>query len=396
MHRWFYYILAAVAAWGVFIVLVSAMPVLGGVFTWQQAVRMALNQWLPWMVLSPLIFWFILRFPIEWTGWRWRISAHLIVGVLSVAVCTGLSDYIFVPSLPPFSRDEREFVNRPPPTGNPPFEMNRPPPPSNDAPPADFDRNRPPLWGRVRFNVPIYLTLLSLCHTLVYFRRSQQRDRRALELESQLGQARLQALRMQLHPHFLFNTLNAISTLVQTNPPAANEMIGSLGQMLRLSLDSGSTPEVPLEQELKFLDCYLEIEQIRFGDRLAIKRAIALETRGALVPTFILQPLVENAVRHGIEPSLSPGTIEISSRRDGDVLSVSICDTGVGLAEKEVAELMARNGIGLSNTKARLQSLYPNQHRFSVRNAPSGGCIAKLEMPFHTEPMSTLGVSKES
>ena len=159
---------------------------------------------------------------------------------------------------------------------------------------------------------------------------------------------------MQLHPQIQINTLNAISTLVQTNPPLGIEMIGSLGQMLRLSLDSESKPEVPLERELTFLDCYLEIEQIRFGSRLEVKRDIAPETGGALVPTFILQPLVENAVRHGIEPSLSPGTIKISARRDGDVLSVSICDTGVGLAEKEVAELAARNGIGLSNTKARL------------------------------------------
>jgi hypothetical protein len=386
--------LVAVAAWGVFIVLVSAMPVLGGVFTWQQAVRMALNQWLPWMVLSPLIFWFTLRLPIERNGWAWRISAHLIVGVMSVVACAGLSDYIIAPYLPPFGRDAREFVNRPLPSGNPPFGQSRNPLPHGEPPPPHFHDNRPPLLVRAQFNVPIYLTIVSLCHTIAYFRRSQQRGRRTLELETLLGQARLQALRMQLHPHFLFNTLNTISTLVNSNPGAAREMIGSLGQMLRLSLDSESKAEVALEQELKFLDCYLEIQQVRFGDRLKVKRNIAPDTGNALVPTFILQPLVENAIRHGIEPGLSPGTIEISAWRAADRLMISLRDTGVGLTN-DIAKTSTQNGIGIANTKARLQSLYPGQHRFSVRNASGGGCVAELEMPFHTKPISVSGVFEE-
>lgn len=395
--RWLYYVLAAGATWSAVIVLVSAMPVLGGVFTWSQSVRMTLNQWLPWIILSPLIFWFTMRFPLGWTGWQWRIPAHLAVAVLSVVACAGMSDYFLAPPAPPFSRSTRDFANPPPPMGNSPFAMNRNPSPPNGPPPMNFGSRRPPLWDRTRFNVPIYLTILSLCHAFAYFRRSQQRDRRTLELESQLGQARLQALRMQLHPHFLFNTLNAISTLVQTDPSAAGEMIGSLGQMLRLSLDNGPKPEVTLEQELKFLDCYLEIEQIRFGHRLEIKRDIDAETRVALLPTFILQPLVENAVQHGIEPDVSPGTIEINARRKNSTLSVSIHDTGVGLAEKEPAGLVTRDGIGIANTKARLQSLYPGQYHFLLRNAPpGGGCVAELEIPFHTEPISNSLVSKES
>ena len=357
---------------------------------------MSVNQWLPWLILSPLIFWFTLRFPIERTGWRWRILAHLIIAVLSMVVCAGMSHYILVPPPLPYSRDAREFALRPPPMGYPPFEPDGGPPPSDGSPPMDMNRSRPPLWARVRFNVPIYLTITSLCHALAYFRRSQQRDRHALELESQLGQARLQALRMQLHPHFLFNALNAISTLVQTHPAAAREMIGSLGQMLRLSLDSGSKLEVPLEQELKFLDCYLEIEQIRFGDRLKVIRDIAPETWPGFVPTFILQPLVENAVRHGIEPDVSPGTIEIKAWCAKGALTVTIRDSGVGLAEKERAGLTTQNGIGIANTKGRLQSLYSGQYRFSVRNATGRGCIAELEIPFHTEPLSTAGVFKES
>jgi LytS/YehU family sensor histidine kinase len=240
---------------------------------------------------------------------------------------------------------------------------------------------------RLPFYLPVYLTLTSLCHAVVYFRRSQQRDRRALELETQLGQARLQALRMQLHPHFLFNTLNAISTLVRANPEAATEMIGSLGQMLRLSLDSGAAAEVPLEQELEFLESYLEIEQIRFGDRLAVRRDIAPDIGAALVPTFILQPLVENAIRHGIEPEDAPGTLEIAARRAGDRLIIIIHDSGVGLAGETSASRSKSNGIGIPNTRARLQSLYPNAHSFAVRNSPAGGCVAELEIPFHTEPL---------
>ena len=271
------------------------------------------------------------------------------------------------------------------------------------APPPDFERNRmdagpmgfrggrhePPVYVRAGFNLPIYLTIVSLCHAFFYFRRTQQREHRALELETQLGQARLQSLRMQLQPHFLFNTLNAISTLVQTNPSVAQEMIASLGQMLRLSLDSAPNPEVPLEQELKFLDAYLEIARMRFGDRLEVRFDVAPETGDALVPTFILQPLVENAVRHGIEPGIARGTIEINVRHTGETLCLSIRDTGVGLAGEAAGG--AQNGIGIANTRARLQSLYPGRHHFVVRNAAAGGCVAELEIPFHTEPPANSG-----
>jgi LytS/YehU family sensor histidine kinase len=251
----------------------------------------------------------------------------------------------------------------------------------------------PPLWWRWQFNMPVYLVIVSLAHAFVYFRRAQQRDRRALELEAHLAQARLQALRTQLHPHFLFNTLNAISTLVHTAPNLADDMIGNLSMLLRLSLDSATEQEVPLGRELDFLDRYLDIEQIRFGQRLRIEKRIAAESRQALVPTFILQPLVENAIRHGIEPKVSPGVIKIESQRDGESLRVTISDTGVGLPE--LADPAARpvEGIGLSNTRARLQSLYPGGHQFSLHNADSGGCVAEIKLPFHTQTVSSLPIT---
>jgi len=408
MRRLLYYSLTTVLAWLGFFALASLLPVWGGILTWPQAFRMTLNHWYPWMLLTPLLVWFTLRFPIEWAGWRWRVLAHLVAGVLLVGASTWLSQYTVVPLGEDFGPDHRamRFEPGPPPFGDSELgsdenHRDRFPDPDQTGPQFDQPPHRggaghgPPLWMRAGFNIPVYLAIVSLCHALVYFRRTQQRERRALELESQLGQARLQALRMQLQPHFLFNTLNAISTLVQTNPHAAQEMIGSLGQMLRLSLDSGPQPEAPLDQELQFLNCYLEIAQMRFGDRLEVKYQIAPDTRGALVPTFILQPLVENAIRHGIEPGAARGTIEISVRLASETLCIAIRDTGAGLAG-DAPEAGPQKGIGIANTRARLESLYPGQHHFVVRNSAAGGCVVELEIPFHTAALPPVGDLKSS
>jgi two-component sensor histidine kinase len=404
MARWTRYIIAGVVAWLALFCLVSAMPVFSGVMTWQRSLGDTLVQWFPWALLSPVIFWLVLRFPIGRPGIGWRIFFHVISGVALIMFAAWLSTYLLEPQImkwmpqdmdqgPPFAGPTQDQPNW---NDHPPFHdrhQGGPPPPW--GPFHDRGPHGPPIWARVSFNVPIYVTLLSLSHTFIYFRRSQQRERRTIELESQLDRSRLQALRMQLQPHFLFNTLNAISTLVRADPGKAQEMIGSLGQMLRLSLDSGSAVEVRLEEELKFLNSYLEIAQIRFGDRLQIKRNIPpLEVLNAYVPTFILQPLVENALKHGIEPRASTGTLEILLQRSEDRLLLSVSDTGVGLAD--ATGLATSNGIGLSNTKARLQNLYPGQFHFSVRNRPEGGCIAAVEIPFHIEPITVEHVDKTS
>ncbi|MDR3378030.1 MAG: sensor histidine kinase [Verrucomicrobiae bacterium] len=399
LRRGLYYGLATVMIWLVFFALISVLPALDGMFSYGENFRMTVNRWFPWVVLSPVVFWFTWRYPIEWRRWRWRLLAHVAAAAVFVLASAWLSPFV-VTGGRPFNRlDTRgDFENQPP-----PFEGSDRIQGGPFLPPQ-FDRNRmtegpgwgrrgrrqPPIFMRAGFNLPIYLTMVSLCHAFFYFRRTQQRDRRALELETQLGQARLQSLRMQLQPHFLFNTLNAISTLVQTNPQAAQEMIANLGQMLRFSLDSAPDPEVPLEQELKFLDCYLEIAQMRFGDRLEVRFEVAPDTAEALVPTLILQPLVENAVRHGIEPGTARGTIEIGVRRAGETLFISIRDTGVGLGE-EPTSVGTQNGIGIANTRARLESLYPGQHHFVVRNSAAGGCVAELEFPYHTEALAGAG-----
>ena len=357
----------------------SAQHVVSGAFAWDEACRMTLSHWLPWMMLSPFILWLSFRFPIERTGWKLCVPIHAGAGVVAVLVCVAVNEYILRPPPPPWG----DSSVKSPGLSSPPPDVQKSA--RSDQPFSHPGSHRSPWWFGVRFNVPTYLIFVSLSHAVVYFRRSQQRERRALELEARLAQARLQALRMQIHPHFLFNTLNAISTLVHSDPHAADEMIGGLSEMLRISLDSAMDQEVPLRHELNFLNLYLQIEQARFGDRLRVEQNISLEVEGALVPTLILQPLVENAIRHGIEPKLAPGVIGISAQRVGEALRISIRDTGVGVNSSDRAEKSAQKGIGLSNTRARLQSLYPGQHHFDIHNDPASGCVVELEIPFHTE-----------
>jgi two-component system LytT family sensor kinase len=205
-----------------------------------------------------------------------------------------------------------------------------------------------------------------------------QRDR-ARRAEALAHQARLRALRSQLEPHFLFNTLNAISTLVaEKRSSEAARMIARLSDFLRLTLENADTPEVSVAEELEFVQRYLDIEQIRFGDRLRVVVEASAEAMQASVPALVLQPLVENAVKHGVLPRESGGTVTVAIRRDGELLRISVGDDGLGLA----AEPMARQGIGLTNTAARLAELYGDSSRFWLAEVPGGGLEASLEIPF--------------
>jgi sensor histidine kinase YesM len=185
---------------------------------------------------------------------------------------------------------------------------------------------------------------------------------------------------MQLQPHFLFNTLNAISSLIHENPKVADDMVGSLSQFLRTTLDVSSENEVPLRTELEFVDSYLEIQQTRFGDRLQIHREMDSTAMDALVPPLILQPLVENAIRYGIESREIGGTVTIRALQQGDILHLEVSDDGEGFKGGQL--LGGINGVGLTNTKARLQELYGNMHQFKLTaNHPTGACV-KIELPF--------------
>ncbi|MFM8358987.1 MAG: sensor histidine kinase, partial [Verrucomicrobiota bacterium] len=230
---------------------------------------------------------------------------------------------------------------------------------------------------RARLNFPLYWVLVSVAHALLFYRRAQDRERRALELAASLAEARLRALRMQLQPHFLFNTLNAIATLVHENPAAADDMIASLSDFLRLTLERGDRPEQPLRDELEFLDRYLEIERVRFGDRLQVRREIDPATLDTRVPTLLLQPLVENAVRHGLEPRRETGIITLTARRDGPGLHLAVADNGVGWSKA----IPVREGVGLANTRARLHELHGAHASLALAETPGGGATVVILLP---------------
>jgi two-component system, LytTR family, sensor kinase len=232
--------------------------------------------------------------------------------------------------------------------------------------------------NRVFFEVMIYFAVLGTTFAVDYQRRLRQREIATLELEKSLAHASLRALELQIQPHFLFNTLHAIGGLVRKGHSAeAIEMIAGLSDLLRHALEHAGQHLVPLERELDILGRYLHIQRIRFPDRLRVRIDSPQELGRASVPSMLLQPLAENAIRHGIEPSAAPGTIELRIRRDGDLLRIHLFNTGPALREP-------RSGIGLQNIRARLEQLYGGRHSFSLEDDPGGrgGVMASLAVPF--------------
>jgi two-component system, LytTR family, sensor kinase len=227
----------------------------------------------------------------------------------------------------------------------------------------------------------IYALLLVASQAVRYYRRFREGELRSARLETQLSQAQLAALKMQLHPHFLFNTLHSISALVHSKPDAADRMISRLGDFLRLTLENSGAQEVSLQKELEFLRCYLEIEGIRFQDRLTTEVDVEPQALDTPVPNLILQPIVENAIRHGIAPRSSPGHIEISAKRRNGSLRIQVRDNGPGLPAVTEPVGRFREGLGLANTKARLARLYGDSHRLELANAEGGGLVVTIEFP---------------
>jgi len=220
-----------------------------------------------------------------------------------------------------------------------------------------------------------YCAIVAAAHGAAYYRASKERELRAAQLEARLAQSRLQVLQMQLHPHFLFNTLHTISELVHEDPETADAMIAGLSDLLREALASGQAREVPLARELDLLERYLDIQRVRFGDRLQIGVEVEPSLANVLVPHLILQPIVENALRHGLMPGAT-GTVSISATADEERLRLRVQDDGRGFGAGGDGE-----GVGLRNTRERLATLYGERGSLHIAPAPAGGAIVEILIP---------------
>lgn len=275
-----------------------------------------------------------------------------------------------------------------------------------------------PNWslGSTLLDLLAYGAIVGLAHSVHFYRRFREREHRALSLESSLANARLNALRAQLQPHFLFNSLNAIATLLRRDPRLAEATLMSLSELLRLALSQSEKPEHALREEMEFVQRYLEIQQTRFGDRLQVEQDIEPATLDCLVPTLLLQPLVENAIRHGIEPTDKAGVVRLTARRQDANLMLTVEDNGVGLAstaldlrrpttsyfqastasrpvDSQAGSVVrpasgAGNGIGLANLRARLEALYGARQTLDLISRPEGGLAVRIEIPWRplTQP----------
>jgi two-component system, LytTR family, sensor kinase len=349
------------AAWTVYGLLLASQLYMqaelsGRQVRWSPILKSGLLDSYLWALTTLAIFWLARRVPLERSGLLRRIGVHLIAAVVLSLARTGfmieLSRHLEWLGVRSFSRV---------------------------------------FWGSFSVNVLFYALLLGIAHAVLYYGRYREGERTAERLTAGLTEARLQALKMQLQPHFLFNTLNAISALIPAEAKPARRMVARLGDLLRLALEHEETQEVTLREELAFLEPYLEIEQARLEDRLTVVMEIAPETLAARVPHLLLQPLVENAIRHGIAPRIVPGRVEVSASRAADhrFLHLEVRDDGPGVERNNRAR--TRKGLGLANVRSRLEQLYGGEHHFALENLPEGGVVVRVTLPFRNGDVSVGG-----
>ena len=316
--------------------------------TWMSQVRRELPGWALWALLTPLVFAAAERFPLVGrNGWRNGLL-HLPIGGGLFALYLLLYTLVvrYTPIRPDLMRAELSFVEL--------------------------------MWQGLLLNFAffalVYVGVIALHQAFALQRANQRRALEASRLESHLTQARLDALRRQLQPHFLFNTLHGVSALVTRDPRAARKMLTCLSDLLRASIDA-SDELVPLERELEILERYLEVQRLRFGDRLHVDVEASEACRTWQVPRFLLQPLVENAIEHGSRRQAEGGRVRVRVACDGGQLSVVVRDDGPGFPED------VREGVGLRNTRSRLEALYGPSFSFRLENDPGGGAYVEVRLP---------------
>ena len=314
---------------------------------WAVMLRFAMLDSCLWAFTTVAIFWLARRFPVERTRMLRHIPVHVVAAIVLALARAG-----FLVGLS--QRVDWMGVR-------------------------EFDRQ---FWGSSGINLVFYALILGLAHAVLYHERYRERERAVEQLARGLTEARLRALKMQLQPHFLFNTLHAISALIPAEAKPARRMLARLGDFLRSVLDQEDTQEVTLREELAFLEPYLEIEQARLEDRLTVVMDIAPETLDARVPHLLLQPLVENAIRHGVAPRIEPGRVEICAAVSPDerVLRLEVRDDGHGVDPEN--RVGTRRGVGLANIRSRLEQLYAGEHRFDLEDHPERGAVVRITLPF--------------
>jgi two-component system, LytTR family, sensor kinase len=322
--------------------------------TYREAVLSGIATWFPWAVLAPAMFYLCRWFPFEPGTWRLSFLVHL---PTSVVFGFAWSAIRWASSFSPWV-DEK------------PLELMK-----------VFVAH-----GYMWFLA--YWTLVTVHEAWHNYQRFRQGELRASQLEARLAQAQLEVLKGQLHPHFLFNTLHAISTLIHKDPDSADEMVAQLSDLLRMTLANIGIQEVPLQQELEFLRRYLDIQQMRFQDRLRVVVDVPAEALDVRVPNQVLQPLVENAIRHGVDARKGEGLIEIRARAEGEMLKLFVRDDGPGLRPEALNGTRTQGqGIGLSNTRARLRELYGPVSMLELANHPAGGTQVSLSIPLRRDAL---------
>jgi hypothetical protein len=326
--------------------------------------------WYVWLVAAPAMLWLIRRYPLAHGRIR-RSAAHILLGSIVLYLVVAHLRYLLgaLPDL--WWGGNGQWL-------------------------GDSHTYAYNTYAILPLDFLTYCGFFAVSYSVDYYFKNQQRTERrvqlqlrAVQLQSDLTRAELAALRRQLHPHFLFNSFNALASLVrQRKNEAAVEVIAQLSALLRMAIDRTGLEEIPLQQELDFIRHYLEIEHVRFGDKLRVDFAVDPASLDALVPNIVLQPLVENAIKHGISRRTTPGTVRVVATLAGSRLRIEIADDGPDGPPPALPAGEKRPGIGLANTRAQLDKLYGTGYRLSMVKQPAGGTIVSLDLPLHMTPIS--------